>query len=111
MCMDVIKAIERIKTANMLIKEGRTGNPKNFAACLGVSKRQLYNIFGFFKNYGASVKYSRSRETFYYLEKDFDLIIKFSVTPISENETLKINGGFFKNTSSVQFHFTEGLYI
>lgn len=84
MHMDVIKAIERIKTANMLIKKERTGSPKKFAARLGVSTRQLYNIFGFFKNYGATIKYSRTRETFYYTKKDFDLIIDFSITPISD---------------------------
>jgi predicted DNA-binding transcriptional regulator YafY len=82
--MDVIKAIERIKTANTLIKNERTGSPKEFAASLGVSTRQLYNIFEFFKDYGATIKYSRTRETFYYTKKDFDLIIDFSITSISE---------------------------
>ena len=109
--MDIIKVIDRIKKVNMLIKERRTGSPEEFAAHLGISKRQLYNIFEFFKSYGASIKYSRTRETFYYTEKDFNLIIDFSVTPIHTSEAVKINGGFFSNISSVQFHFTDELYI
>lgn len=109
--MDIVKATDRIKKANVLIREKRTGNPENFAAHLGISKRQLYNVFDFFKAYGARIKYSRSLNTFYYAEKGFDLIIDFYVKPIHANEAEKINGGFFQNISSVQFHFTDGLYI
>jgi hypothetical protein len=109
--MDVIATINRIKKVNALVREKRTGSPEEFATYLGISKRQLYNIFDFFKTYGAKIKYSRSLNTFYYAEKGFDMIIDFYIKPIHANEAEKINGGFFQNISSVQFHFTDGLYI
>jgi len=109
--MDFIKMIERVKTANILIKAKRTGTPEAFATHLGVSKRQLYNILDFFKEYGATIKYSRSQETFYFMQDDFELHIHFSIMPINTGEIERISGGFLQNYSSVQFHFMEQPYI
>ncbi|SKC42597.1 bacteriocin [Ohtaekwangia koreensis] len=108
--MDFVKGIERIRKANLKIRNQHTGNPKVFASSLGISKRQLYNIFDFFKAHGATIKYSRSLQTFYYPE-DFDIIINFSVKTINEKEMESISGGAILSCPSIQFYYTEGHYF
>lgn len=108
--MDFVKGIERIRKANSKIKSQRTGDPKTFASSLGISKRQLYNIFDFFKAHGATIKYSRSQQTFYYPE-EFDIVINFSVRAVNEKEAETISGGLNSIHPSVQFYCTEGNYL
>ncbi len=108
--MDFIKGIERIRKANSKIKSQRTGDPKTFASSLGISKRQLYYILDFFKAHGATIKYSRSQQTFFYPE-EFDIVINFSVKAINEKETETISGGTIHNYALVQFYCTEGNYF
>ena len=82
-----INYFERIIKTNKLIKEQKTGTPEIFAKRLNIGKRQLYNILENFKIIGASIKYSRKKESFYY-EENFDLQINYSVK-VLKNETMR----------------------
>lgn len=98
MLYNSINHLERMKKTNKLLKEEKTGTPEMFANQLNIGKRQLYNILDNLKIIGASIKYCRKRETFFY-EEDFDLQINYSVKVI-KNETMKnVFGGnnIFKN--------------
>jgi predicted DNA-binding transcriptional regulator YafY len=101
--MNFIKQIERIQKVNHLIRLQRTGTPEELASKLGVSKRQLYNVLDFLKENGASLVYSRERQTFYYREKDFNMEIVFSIRPLVKDEIHETTGGFSSVVYSVQF--------
>jgi len=94
--MEFIKQIERIQKAEKLIRFEKTGNPELLANKLGVSRRQMYRIIEFFKEFGAPIKYNRVSETFYY-ENDFELQIDFSIKALTECEIEEINGGSMAN--------------
>ena len=63
-----IRAIHSLYRVHELIKKGRTGTPDEFAQIMQVSRRQLYKMIQTLKNYGASVKYDRALQTFYYTD-------------------------------------------
>ena len=87
-----INHLERIKKTNKLIKEQQTGPPEIFANRLNIGRSQLYNVLENFKTFGATIKYSRKRDTFYYYN-DFDLQINYSVKVIKEETITDIYGG------------------
>ena len=87
-----INHLERINKINKLIKEQKTGTPETFAKSISIRERQLYNILDNFRTIGASIKYCRKRETYYY-DDGFDLQIKFSVEIIKKEKLTKIYGG------------------
>ena len=92
MVYNSINHLKRIKKTNKLLKEEKTGTPEIFAKQLNIGKRQLYNILENMKIIGASIKYCRKRETFFY-DDEFDLQINYSVKVI-KNETMnKVYGG------------------
>jgi len=64
-----IKAIRRLYKMHELIKLESTGTPDQFAMSIQISRRQLYNILEHLKDQGISIRYSRSRKTFYYSSK------------------------------------------
>lgn len=102
-----IQQLERIKKTNKLIKEQETGTPDRFANQLNIGKRQLYNILDNLKIIGASIKYCRKKETFYYVD-DFDLQINYSVKVIKKETMNSIFGGsiIFANNffRAMKFH-------
>ena len=91
--MNFIKQMERIKKMHLLIRSEKTGSPDAFAKKLQLSRRQLYNELEIIKNLGASIKYCKKRESFYYSEP-FDLELKYSLKTIVNDETKEIYGGF-----------------
>jgi predicted DNA-binding transcriptional regulator YafY len=76
--LNSLNSLDRLNRINKLIKMERTGTPESFASKLNIGKRQLYNILDDFKIMGASIKYCRKRETYYYLN-EFDFEVKYSV--------------------------------
>jgi len=69
-----IKAICCMLNMHDLIKQEATGTPDEFAKKIQISRRQLYYMIQTFKDYGASIRYDRSRRTFYY-EDHFEVNI------------------------------------
>lgn len=94
--MTILKQMERINKANKLIMAERTGDPDQFAAQLGISRSQLYNIIDQFKDFGAPLLYNKKDKTFFY-NKPFSLELKYSLKAITENEEIEIFAGFFQN--------------
>jgi Predicted transcriptional regulator len=53
------------KIHQMILQEN-TGTPDEFAALFHLSRRQIYNIMSVLKDYGADIRFSRTKHTFYY---------------------------------------------
>ncbi len=53
-----------------LIECGNTGTAEELAQKLCVSRRTLFNYFDVLKNQGLNIKYSRFRNTYYFIEDD-----------------------------------------
>ena len=104
--MQLFETIDRILRIHKLIQREATGTPDEFAKRLHLKRRQLYNILEEFRDYGAVIKYSRLRCTFYY-ENEFEVNVKISVTPLSEEEARIIIAGNKHIFRSVQFHYTQ----
>jgi predicted DNA-binding transcriptional regulator YafY len=83
--MQLFETIDRIYRIHQLIQREATGTPGEFAKRLDIRRRQLYNILVEFKDYGAHIRYNRTKQTFYYAN-DFEVIIKINVLPLSAQE-------------------------
>jgi len=90
--MLLFETIDRLSRIHRLIKREGTGTPDEFAERFNIKRRQLYNILDEFKDYGAEIRYSRIKNSFYYLN-DFDVSVKISVNQLSESETITIIAG------------------
>ncbi len=85
--------IERLQYLNKLIQKGATGTPSQLAERLGISRSQLYNIIGYLNDIGMNVKFSRTKNSFYYDCPEKDLNIQFSIKVISGEKAHTIYGG------------------
>ena len=65
--MKFIKQLERFQKLDYLIKNESTGNPTELSNNLNVSRSHLYRLLDTLKDYGASIKYSRKLNSFYYI--------------------------------------------
>ena len=91
--MNPFERIARLVDIHQLIKQEKTGSPMDFAEKFHISRSQLYNIKEELEDYGAVIKYSRKKKTFYY-GNNFELI----ETVFWKREI----EGFFKKRLSVQ---------
>jgi len=96
--MLIFNTIERLERIHKLIQRKATGTPEEFAEKLHLGKRQMYNILDEFKGYGADIKYSRMRCTFYY-NNDFEVIVKINVNSLSNQEQRAVYAGYDDNNS------------
>lgn len=93
---DIINRAERI---HRLIRNESTGTPCQFAEKVNLSRRQLYNLLDEFKDFGAEIKYDRTKESFYYVnEFCMEMTVKI-ITPITPSENGQIYGGFYEKNS------------
>ncbi|MBF4471756.1 hypothetical protein [Flavobacterium sp. HJJ] len=90
--MNFITQIERIKKMHSLIQTEKTGNPRDFAQQMNLSRSHLYNLIEQIKEMDAHIKYCKKKECFYY-EKPFDLVFVYSLKTITDRETREIFGG------------------
>ena len=90
--MLLFETIDRLSRIHRLIKREGTGTPDEFAERFHLKRRQLYNILDEFKDFGAEIRYSRIKNSFYYTN-DFDVNVNISVNPLSENENISIIAG------------------
>jgi len=63
--MNFIKNINRVERLHNLILKNKTGNPKQLAESLGISRATLYVLIEELNSLNMSVSYSRKYETFY----------------------------------------------
>ena len=76
--MKALEILERYQKLDKLIKRRSTGNPKEFANKLGISKSQLFNYLEELRDRGAEIYYSKTLETYIY-RKPVELTAIFSV--------------------------------
>jgi predicted DNA-binding transcriptional regulator YafY len=72
--MNSLERIDRLYDIHRRIKQEETGEPNAFAEQMHLSRSHLYNLIAELKDYGAEIKYSRKRQTFYYAG-DFTITI------------------------------------
>lgn len=104
--MALFDTINRAERIHRLIRSESTGTPCEFAKKVNLSRRQLYNLLGEFKDFGAEIKYDRMRGSFYYVN-DFRMEMNVKVVmPISSSENINLHGGFYENnlTSAIWLH-------
>jgi len=92
--MKLLEYIDRIKIIHKLIRESRTGTPDNLARRLSISTSRLYVVLDELKLMGAPIEYSRQLQTYYY-QQPFEVQIKADFVLLSQQETLKIDAGYF----------------
>jgi predicted transcriptional regulator len=91
--MEIFIEIDRINLLHDLIKSEKTGNPETLAKRLHISRASLYRLLEDLKSYNAIIRYSREKESFFYLN-DFNLKIKYEVQVLKIDNLMKINGGW-----------------
>ena len=60
--------IERLYRMHQRIESETTGTPEEFAEVFNIRRRQLYNLLEELRLFGAVIKFSRIRKTFFYAE-------------------------------------------
>lgn len=90
--MKTIKQLERLRKVHLLIKQGKTGSPKELAHILNISERQLFNIVDYLKEIDAPINYNRKTETYYYATS-FDLLVNVSLQVLVADEVRNIYAG------------------
>jgi predicted DNA-binding transcriptional regulator YafY len=76
--MKTLEILERYKRIHKLITRKNTGCPADFAARLGISKSQLSNYLEELRARGAKISYSKTLESYVYLQP-VELKAEFSV--------------------------------
>lgn len=61
--------IDRLQAIDRLIQRKATGNPREFARRLRLSRSSLYDYLTLLKNFGAPIRYCKRRLTFFYKEE------------------------------------------
>jgi predicted DNA-binding transcriptional regulator YafY len=62
------KKINQLERLHELIQRKATGTPAELAAKMDISARSIYHLIEYLKSIGASIKYSKYKETYYYAE-------------------------------------------
>jgi len=93
--MKALEILERYKKIDKLIKRRSTGNPKQFASKLGISKSQLFNCLDELRDRGAEIIYNKTLETYIYrkpveITAIFSVHIKDDEDEVSESENIYI---------------------
>ena len=60
--------IERLYRMHKWIESETTGRPEEFAEVFNIRRRQLYNLLEELRLFGAVIKFSRTKNTFFYSE-------------------------------------------
>ncbi len=89
--MKTLEILERYQKMDKLIKRRSTGNPKEFANKLGISKSQLFNYLEELRYRGAEINYNKTLETYIYrnsveITAIFSVRVKDDEDEVSESE-------------------------
>lgn len=91
--MKFVEQIERLQYIDELISKRSTGTPEKLAERIGVSRSQLYNLISYLNDIGMDIKFSRRQNSFYYVCKEKEIEINFSIKIISDKKKHTIYGG------------------
>jgi len=110
--MKTLKQLERLRKAHKLIRQSKTGSPKEFASKLNISKRQFYNILKYLKEIDAPIEYNKKIKTYFYTSS-FDLLINISVQVLIEDEIRNIYAGstFYNNNNNNNNNYYSARFV
>lgn len=77
--------LHKLIRIDYLIRHNNTGTPLECAGKVGMSERSLYEYIKILKDFGAPIKYNRSKQTYYY-ENDGRFAIGFIPENILQQE-------------------------
>jgi predicted DNA-binding transcriptional regulator YafY len=93
--------IKRLYRMHKLILQEATGAPDEFAERFHIKRRQLFNLLGELKDYGAPIEYSAINNTYYYTE-DFDFFKRIGMESLSGKENKAFLQEILKKALTVQ---------
>lgn len=106
--------LNRIQRLDALIRQKRTGSPKELARKLGISERWLYNFLDEIKSeLDCPIRYNRMKRSYVY-EKPGKVLIGFwNVEELNSVNAKKINGGAViqKKSSHCIYPFSMRVYF
>ena len=106
----IFKQLNRLQQIDQLIRQKRTGNAKEFARKLGLSRRQVYYILEELKSMGLDIVYDRYIESYLYL-RPYHFIVSFKVKELTYDELRNTDAGaypfFSKKNCCMQFDCTN----
>jgi len=93
--MKTIKNLERLQQLHHLIVQECTGSPSILAQHMQISVRLVHSLLEQLKDFGAPIRYNRSRKTYYY-HCHFELAIHVSIrVGTTETQTDMMKGSYF----------------
>lgn len=90
--MKIQKQAAQLTLLHTLMDSKRTGPPDRLSGILGISKSKLYEVLEELKACGATIAYSRKRETFYY-KNHFVVDVRCIIRPLHPDEADRLSGG------------------
>lgn len=65
------ETLERLQRIDHLIRIKATGTPSSLAYKIGISERCVYKYLNLMKDFGAPIRFSNSRQSYYYDEEGY----------------------------------------
>ena len=90
--MSILKALERVSYSYYLLRQRKTGNPREFAQKLGLSKSQMYENIDELKALGLPIEYCKKTKS-YFLAKEVQFDLENLFRTINKDELDKVKGG------------------
>ncbi len=105
----------KVLTLDRKIREQNTGTSDQLAEGLGISRSQLFEVFSELKDFGADLRFDRTRKSFYYAN-DFNLNLTIDLDGrriLTNDDMSKISGGFtfFKDNLFSPNSWTVASYL
>ena len=91
--MKLFDYVNRMNLLNKLLKDRKTGTPKQLAKRLGLSVSRLYVIMEDLKIKGAPICYCRQIQSYYYTQA-FEISLKADFIFLNPQELKNTNAGF-----------------
>ena len=108
--MKAFEQLERLTRINRLIKEEKTGTPEEFACCLHIGRRRLFEHLDELRTMGVKIGYSKQRGT-YYFSNGYEIELSYSLKIISQESAKEIFGGSYGFFCRVLFLCTPRKYL
>jgi Predicted transcriptional regulator len=99
----MIDKFKKIELLHKLIEQQKTGTPEQLAKRMGISRATLYNQINELKSYNLPIAYSRSLQSFYYSQNQFNINITCKLENIKIEDLTKITGGQITSLNSSNF--------
>ncbi len=96
--MNIFKDLFLLEWIDCLIRQQRTGSPRDLSQKIGASERKAERLIAQLRDQGFPISFDKRRNTYYYTE---DVKIRFEIV-IKDDALLRIQGGCQNN---FQFFF------